>query len=494
MPKRNGPPGNSRSLAIDPVTHDVLRPDGPGMYLHWDGRRSYRTRMPAPRLLEPVSKLSFGKKDRENLIVEGDNLQVMVSLRPQYRSAVSIAYLDPPYNTGKRDFAYSDHRFRDPNANSDDAIYVNNEDGGRHTKWLNYMAPRLHLVHELLADHGVCFVSINDIELFRLGMLMDEIFGEANRVGVVVWKQAIDNNPSLIVVEHEYILCYAKSKENLPAAWSAGSDARDWLLETFERLKEKIGPRKLAAAYRTAISEHVAQYNREIRELGESALVNLGRARRYNRVDAQGPYAGEDNTHNPKPGGYIYDVRHPNGKICKKPSNGYRFPEARFKQLLAEGRIEFGKDEKQLCKVKKYVSEMSGALRSVISIDARLGTNRLKKLLPRKASSFPHPKPVELIERLIEFVGDPDALVLDPFAGSGTTGDAVVKANMRDNGHRRFLLIEEGTRENRYCRTITAPRVQAAIMLQRISAALEQRNCERTSRGAVDSTERGTPA
>ena len=101
----------------------------------------------------------------------------MVSLRSQYQGSFDVAYLDPPYNTGKNDFPYSDRRFRDPNADADDMVYVNNEDGGRHTKWLNYMGPRLWLTWQLLADHGICFVSINDVELFRLGMLMDEIFG-----------------------------------------------------------------------------------------------------------------------------------------------------------------------------------------------------------------------------------------------------------------------------------------------------------------------------
>ncbi len=168
------------------------------MYLHWDGRRGYRTRMPAPRVLEPVPKLSY--RDAEgSRVIEGDNLQVMVSLRSQYQGRVDVAYLDPPYNTGKKDFAYSDARFHDPNADADDMVYVNNEDGGRHTKWLNYMGPRLWLTWQLLAEHGICFVSINDVELFRLGMLMDEIFGEQNRIGTLVWKQAVWPDPIVSV-------------------------------------------------------------------------------------------------------------------------------------------------------------------------------------------------------------------------------------------------------------------------------------------------------
>ena len=139
--------------------------------------------------------LSFGTAMGTE-IIEGDNLQVMVSLRSQYQGAVDVAYLDPPYNTGKQDFPYSDRRFHDPNADADDMVYVNNEDGGRHTKWLNFMGPRLWLTWQLLADHGICFVSINDVELFRLGMLMDEIFGEQNRIGIIVWKSRRTTTPA----------------------------------------------------------------------------------------------------------------------------------------------------------------------------------------------------------------------------------------------------------------------------------------------------------
>jgi adenine-specific DNA-methyltransferase len=223
--------------AIDPVTRAAVRPGGAGMYLYWEGRKGYRTRMPAPRVLEPVPELSYGTA-HGNRLIEGDNLQTMISLRSQYRGSVDVAYLDAPYNTGKNDFRYSDRRFRDPNADADDAVYVSNEDGGRHTKWLNFMGPRLYLVWELLAEHGVCFISINDIELFRLGMLMDEIFGETNRLGIVVWRQMADNNPTRIAVGHEYILCYAKNIKDVPPVWTGHSGAKEWLLNTYAELRD----------------------------------------------------------------------------------------------------------------------------------------------------------------------------------------------------------------------------------------------------------------
>jgi adenine-specific DNA-methyltransferase len=452
--------------AIDLVTGAPVRPDGAGMYLHWDGRKSYRTRMPVPRVLEPVKKLSYGDQSAGNLIIEGDNLQVMVSLRPQYRARVDVAYLDPPYNTGKKDFRYSDRRFNDPNADSDDAVYVSNEDGGRHTKWLNYIGPRLWLVWELLADHGVCFVSINDIELFRLGMVMDEIFGEANRLGVVVWKQAADNNPTRIAVGHEYVLCYAKREEEVPRAWAGDSPPQHWLLTTYERLKKthRDDIEGLQSAYQAAIQEHVAAYEAARRDGKDTDLVELGDLARYSFVDARGPYAANRTTENPHPGGYLYDVVNPKtGHVHQKPKNGYRFPEESMRRLEAEERIIYPDDPRRLVQLKKYLGDLRPPLRGIVEIGSRGGAADLKRLVPDEASRFANPKPTSLMELLIGFAADSDALVLDPFAGSGTTGHAVLRLNAQDGGRRRFIMIEEGERDDRFARTLTSGRMKAAI-------------------------------
>lgn len=133
--------GNGTAEQLEEVREEA------GLHLHWQGRRSYRTLIPTPRVLEPDRTLSFGNLEAGNLIIEGDNLQVMVSLQSQFADAIDVVYIDPPYNRGGNDFRYSDARFRDPNAEASDAIYVSNEDGGRHTKWLNYMAPRIVAIH-----------------------------------------------------------------------------------------------------------------------------------------------------------------------------------------------------------------------------------------------------------------------------------------------------------------------------------------------------------
>ena len=448
----------------DPVTGAPPRPGGPGMYLHWDGRRSYRTRMPAPRVLEPLDALSQ-EPSGGNRINEGDNLQVMVSLRSQYRSMVDVAYLDPPYNTGKNDFRYSDRRFHDPNADSDDAVYVSNEDGGRHTKWLNYMGPRLWLTWELMADHGVCFVSINDVELFRLGLLMDEIFGERNRLGVLVWKQAVDNNPTRIAVEHEYVLCYAKQKDAVAERWQGTSRAKQWMLDRFTELQAtESDPPKLEKLWRAALAAQRKAFREAVAAGRPEDEVELGRMDRFRNVSVHGPWAKDWHLENPRAGGYDYDIPHPaTGKACRKPPNGYRYAWESMQQLLEQDRIVFGKDHTETAQLRRYLRDSAEPLRSVIVIPGRNGSDRLNALLPGGSKKFPHPKPVELIQLLLASAGDMDALVLDPFAGSGTTGEAVLKLNAQDNGLRRFILIEEGEPGDRYCRTVTAPRVAAVL-------------------------------
>ena len=475
MARRRTPTAKTANgrMDLDPVTREAPRPAGAGMYLHWEGRKGYRTRMPAPRSLEPVPELSSGTAEG-NRIIEGDNLQVMVSLRSHYQGAVDVAYLDPPYNTGKKDFPYSDHRFHDPNADADDLVYVNNEDGGRHTKWLNFMGPRLWLTWQLLADHGICFVSINDVELFRLGLLMDEIFGERNRLGIIVWKQAADNNPTRIAVGHEYILCYAKREEQVPRVWYGDSPAQHWLLATYERLRRKHRKdvEALEAAYQAAIAEHLAAVKSAGGSDEEPELVDLGDLARYSLVDERGPYAANRTTENPQPGGYIYDVINPRtGKVHKRPGRGYRYPEETMRRLQAEERIIYPDDPRRLVQLKKYLAELRPPLRGIIDIGSRGGIADLKRILPKAAARFPNPKPTTLIELLLGFAAGPDALVLDPFAGSGTTGHAVLRMNAADGGRRRFIMIEEGTPDDRYCRTITAARIKAAAKSEGLQGA-----------------------
>jgi adenine-specific DNA-methyltransferase len=375
---------------------------------------------------------------------------VMVSLRSQFNEMVDVVYIDPPYNRGGNDFRYSDARFHDPNADGSDSQYVANEDTGKHTKWLNYMAPRLHMIHELMADHGVIFVSINDIEMFRLGMLMDELFDERNRIGVICWRGSTDNNPSRIAIEHEYVLCYAKRISEVPNIWTSPEDEiKEALIEAYEDVKRQNESHSAREkAWKQVISDN------------KQALARLGR---YNKLDASGPYQVAYRVHNPHPGGYRYDVIHPvTNKPCRIPLNGYRFPEARMKALIKEGKIVFPATHEKIVQMKDYLSDYRATLRSVVTLDARKGAYTLKALFGKNFEGFDNPKPVELIEQLIGAGGGRSAVVLDAFAGSGTTGHAVLRLNKLDGGSRRFILIEEGNGDDKYARTLIAPRLKKA--------------------------------
>lgn len=427
-----------------------------GLHLHWQGRRSYKSRIPTPRLLEVNEELSYGDRDKGNLVIEGDNLQVMVSLASQYGESFDVVYIDPPYNRGGNDFRYSDARYRDPDADGSDSTYVTNEDGGKHTKWLNYMAPRLVAIQNLMADHGVIFVSINDIELGRLLVLMDEVFDEKNRIGVIAWRGSADNNPSRIQVEHEYIVCYAKDIKRVPRVWSTPDDEiKEALLEQYEAIcGESKTLTKRAAAWRKLVTA-----NKD----------SLGRLGRYTHLDEGGPYQVAYRVHNPKPGGYRYGVtakgivKPDHAQSYAMPLNGYRFPPETMQRHIDEGRIVFPKSRDQIVQMKDYLKDFRGTLRSVIDLDARAGSYRLKTLFGETFDGFRYAKPVELVELLVGAAGGKDALVLDAFAGSGTTGDAVLQLNKRDGGNRRFVVIDEGNAEDNYARTLLAPRLKAAI-------------------------------
>ena len=385
------------------------------------------------------------------MLVEGDNLQVLASLKSRYAGMVDVVYIDPPYNLGKDDFRYSDKRFHDPDADATDAVYVSNEDGGRHTKWLNFIAPRLYMLWQLLHDdRGVIFVSINDIELFRLGMLLNEIFGEDNHVGTLIWKGNTDNNPTRIATEHEYVLCYAKSKDRLPAHWkNPDAELKSMLLTEYDRLKAgKLSLDKITEAFGQFVNE-----NREA----------LGDLYRYRFIDKLGPYAPQRNLHNPGKPGHRYDIMHPvTKKSCTKPFWGWRFPETTMKGLLEQDRIIFGKDEKKIPELKVYLRDVQFPLRSVIEMDSRKGSNDLARLFETR-DVFKNPKPVELMEMLLAYTTRRDSIVLDAFAGSGTTGEAMLRLNHRDGGKRRFILVEEGEGSDKYCRTVTAKRIERAI-------------------------------
>jgi len=408
--------------------------------LNWHGKRRARqlALTPSTGTLRPCPEDSVDWDSTQNLMIEGDNLEVLKLLQKSYANKVKLIYIDPPYNTGK-DFVYPDN-FQDSIGNylaltgqAEDAqkISSNTETSGRfHTDWLNMMYPRLKLARGLLKDNGVIFISIDEREYSALRILCCEIFGEENIVGTIVWKNATDNNPTNVATEHEYLLVVAKKKESIDAEWKSSiSDVKDVLVRVGQELSAKFNGPELRRAYDEWFKSHKAE---------------LWPLDRYKYIDEGGVYTGSQSVHNPGREGYRYDVLHPVTNLpCKQPLMGYRFPKQTMDELLASGRILFGSDESKIIELKVYASEFKEKLSSVLELDGRLGAYDLKEDFPTDGKVFTNPKPVRLYEAFLPFLLKDDSdLVVDFFAGSGATAKAVWKLNAKDSIKRKFCLVQ----------------------------------------------------
>lgn len=378
-----------------------------------------------------------------NLIIHGDNLEGLKALLPRYAGKIDVIYIDPPYNTGKDEWRYDD-RVNSPLMQAWLGSVVNKEDLERHDKWLCMMWPRLALLRELLSPSGVLFMSIDDNELHHARAILDELFGEENWLGTVIWNNATDNNPTQIAIEHEYVVCYAIDKKNQPEEWKAvDSSVRDLLVEVGKELIKKYPDP----------DERQREYTRWFRA-HKSELWPLDR---YKYIDGGGIFTGSQSVHNPGREGYRYDILHPEtGKPTKQPLLGYRFPEETARQLEKDGRFLYGEDENKIVELKLYASEYKSKLSSVFELDGRLGAYELNAIFSPDKPNFKNPKPSALIEHFLAFTAGKDAIVLDSFAGSGTTGHAVLELNKRDGGHRRFIMIETED----YADPLTAERIR----------------------------------
>jgi adenine-specific DNA-methyltransferase len=382
----------------------------------------------------------------DNLIIHGDNLEALKALLPRYAGKVDVIYIDPPYNTGKEGWAYND------NVNAPAIRHwlgktVDSEDLERHDKWLCMIWPRLQLLRELLSEKGVLFASIDDNEQSSLRAVLNEIFGENNWLGTLVWKNATDNNPTRIAIEHEYIHCYAKAIERIPREWnSTVSDAKARLKGVESQLSAAhadVEARK--AAYKAWLTKHKTE---------------LWPLQGYDQIDEGGIFTESRSVHNPGREGYRWDLRNPQtGRNVRQPLFGYRFPESTRDEYLAAGRIIFPDNEDSIIRLKVYLSEYEEKLPSVVEIDGRAGASDLKALFPESKQPFKNAKPVSLLRHILSYVASQDAIVLDSFAGSGTTAHAVLDLNKIDGGRRRFILVEM----EQYAHEMTAERVRRAV-------------------------------
>ena len=355
----------------------------------------------------------------DNLILQGDNLLALKALLPTYAGKIKCIYIDPPYNTGNEGWAYND------NVNSPmikewlkDKSPVDKEDLTRHDKWLCMMMPRLKLLRELLSDDGVILVSIDDIEQARLKMLLDDVFQEHNFISTLIWKSRQNkDNRSLTGVsnDHEYVLAYAK--DIYTSKLFVGDDRK---LEQFS--------------------------NPDNDPRGDWVSGNM--------VGIL-PQEQRPNCH--------YDLINPATNInYGKPKLGWRYDQKTMSRLIAEDRVIWPKSESGRPRRKVFLKEMKDGttgFSSVVGKDiyTRHGSADIDEIFGERKFDFP--KPVAFVKSLIRQVTSKDSIILDSFAGTGTTAQAVLELNKEDGGNRRFILVEMED----YADATTAERVRRVI-------------------------------
>jgi adenine-specific DNA-methyltransferase len=410
--------------------------------MDWSGKRDClrAIQVTSQATLKPCREESVDFDSTQNLFIEGDNLEVLKLLQKSYYGKVKMIYIDPPYNTGK-EFIYPDNftesldtylQYAGLKGSDGRKFSTNSANEGRfHTKWLNMMYPRLYLARNLLKEDGVIFISIDDNEVENLRRMCDEIFGEENFVGTVIWKNATDNNPTNIAIEHEYVHVYCKNKMELETEWKTDvSDVKELLV------RKGI---ELASQY-----ENLDILQGEYTKWHRDYKTQLWPLDRYKYIDRDGIYTGSQSVHNPGKEGYRYDVIHPKtGRPCKEPLMGYRFPKDSMSRLLDEEKIIFGEDHNKIIELKVYAKDYREKLSGVIDLDGRLGSYDIRELFPEHTKAFTNPKPVRLLQLFIPFVlknsGD---IVLDFFAGSCSTADSITRLNLQDKIKRKYIMVQ----------------------------------------------------
>lgn len=362
--------------------------------------------------------LSVGEGPWTNMVIEGDNFDALRQLVTTHAGEVKLIYIDPPYNTGRKDFVYNDSYFDAANRY-------------RHSTWLEFMYQRLSLAKNLLAEDGVIFVSIDDNELFNLGLLMNQVFGEQNFVANAIWQKVFSPKNTAVHFsdDHEYVLVYALNKEKWrpnPLPRSASQDN----------------------AYKNPDKDP-----RGVWTSGDLAARN---------------FYGEGR----------YPITCPSERLIEGPPAGsyWRVSKSKFKEMDKDGRIWWGKDGNNTPRIKRFLSEVKqGVVPQTLWTYDEVGhtqdaKKQLNAILPmsRNEDVFSTPKPLQLMDRILRLATKPGDLVVDFFAGSGTLAQALLGLNKEDGGQRRFVLVSstEATvdePERNLCRDICAARVRNAI-------------------------------
>ncbi|MDY3856293.1 MAG: site-specific DNA-methyltransferase [Bacteroidaceae bacterium] len=364
-----------------------------------------------------------GKTEAEtgsgNKIIHGDNLTALKSLLPEYEGRIDCIYIDPPYNTGNENWVYNDN-VNDPRIKRwlGEIVGKEGEDLSRHDKWCCMMYPRLRLLKDLLSEHGTIFISIDDRELLNLRYICNEIFSESNFLAQFIWqKRTSPDMRKLVSTAHEYICAYCKNIQNLDDSINKVSFGED-------NLKAFKNPDN----------------------------------------DPRGPWVSSDYTAQGFRSNQMYEIVTPGGARYTPPEGKcWKNIESEFLRQKEEGRIWFGVDGNGFPRRKTYLAERDGMNIWTWWDNKSVGhtqeaTQEIGKIFG-KATIFDYPKPTRLVERIVQIATKKNSIILDSFAGSGTTAHAVLDLNKKDGGNRKFILIEMMD----YADTITAERVKRVI-------------------------------
>lgn len=419
--------------------------------LNWHGKRRARqlALTPSAGTLRPCPEDSVDWDTTQNLMIEGDNLEVLKLLQKSYAAKVKLIYIDPPYNTGK-DFVYPDDfqdniknyqklvGLRDESGEKLSSLAKNSEASGRfHTDWLNMIYPRLKLARNLLKDDGFIFISIDDGEISNLRKICDDVFGEENFVAQLVWKSRVSEDTRAktgVSTDHEYIVCYSRGEQV-----SLRGSEKD--IEKFSNPdNDSRGPWRSADL--TGLATKESRPNLHYDLIDPSTGINYG---------------------------------------C--PPKGWRYEKATMSQKISEGRILFPTNGEGRPRHKLFLNEMRSLYKNMSSVITSFstadGTRDVNSILGPGVFSFP--KPTALAASIIEQTTDPQDIIIDFFAGSGTSGHATYLRNATDATSRRFILVQfpepldPGTADQKiaaeFCDQLGKPRTIAELTKERLRRA-----------------------
>ncbi|MBC7700460.1 site-specific DNA-methyltransferase [Aquabacterium sp.] len=501
-----------KTLVGDKTTTDAEEKYG----LNWHGKRQARklALTPSTGTLRPCPQDSVDWDTTQNLMIEGDNLEVLKLLQKSYAGKVKLIYIDPPYNTGN-DFVYPDN-FQDSiknyleltgQAEGGVKISSNTDASGRcHTDWLNMIYPRVKLARNLLKDDGVILISIDDHEIENLRRVFGELFGEENFIACITWEKGRKNDAKLVSVGHEYVLVYAKSLarlRELKVLWREEKPGARDIWEQYVLLRTKHG------GDGPAIESDLQSWFSGLDKKHPAKKWS-----RYKRVDANGPWRDRDISW-PGGGGPRYDVHHPQtGLPCKVPERGwiYANPDEMDRQIQL-GLVEFRADHTEPPFRKAHIKPIADEVDAESEVDAeadsadgdssvneeefatqvrgsyfykqsQVSVMSLRKLLGEKV--FNNPKDHFELARLIDYstANDQSAIVMDFFAGSGSTAHAVMDLNVADGGSRRYVLVQlpepldpskkDQKASAKYCDKLGKPRSIAELTKERLRRVATQ--------------------